>query len=206
MADGTITDYGGGGDTSSFDYGGALSAGGSIIGGIGSYLSGQATATADKYAAKADLARQQGYEQESTAYTEAAGYAQGNVDLAKESTAIKEYQTSRQINAVIGKQRAQVGGAGFTESGTGLYLLRASAAQGALATGLVGVQGAIQEQGYAAQVAADTALSTEATTAADAAGVAAQGAEKAASAASTAGTLGLISGIIGGVVKAAALF
>jgi hypothetical protein len=199
-------DYGGGGDTSSFNYGGAINAGGSIIGGIGAFVAGQATAGADRAQAAADLAKAAGYNEESTAYSEAAGYAAGNVQLAEESTAIKTYQNNRLVNRAIGAQRAQIGGAGFTESGSGLDILRSSAQQGALATGLIGVQGAINEQGYLAQQSADVALSQEATTAANAATAAAGDANKAAGAAETGGIIGAIGGVIKGGFGIASLF
>lgn len=172
--------------------GAGLSAVGSLVGAFGTFQAGQANAAADQAAAK-------GYEEESQAYTQAAGYAQGNVQLAEESTAIQQYQQQRALTKSLGATKAEVAGAGFSASGTGLDLLRGSMAQGALATGLIGVQGAITSQGYAAQSAADTALSNEAS-AAEAA------AKAAASSASSGGIIGALGGVLGGVAKIAPLF
>ncbi len=149
------------------DIGTGLTIGGDIVGGIAGYYAGQAKAG--------------GLRAESRAYTEAAGFASGNVQLAEESKAIKDYLTQRQVLSAEGKQIADVGGAGFAESGSALSLLRESAAQGALATGLVNVQGEIQAQGYRAQAANDISLASQA--------------KSAAGAAEDAGTAALIGGI-----------
>ncbi len=179
---------GGGGSSSSFNFGAGVSVAGDVLGGFGAFEAGQSTAAADR-------AKARGFGLESTAYTQAAGYAQGNVDLAEEAKAIKNYQTMRHVAAVEGSQKAAVGGAGFAESGTALSLLKDSAAQGALASGLVNVQGEIQAQGYRAQQASDLALSNEALNAQAAA-------KHAASAAEDQGIFGLIGGIAKGGIAA----
>ncbi len=86
-----------------------------------------------------------------SSYTEAAAIAEQNALLAKTATAIQETQESRQIYKVLGKQRADIGGAGFAQSGTALDLLRDSASQGALTKAMTAEQGAITENSYAAQ-------------------------------------------------------
>ncbi len=164
-----------------------LGAAGDLIGGFGSLIAGDATAAADRAKAK-------GFQEESLAYTQAAGYAAGEVNLAEESKAIKKYQQQLLINRTIGAQEAQVGGGGFQESGSGLSLLKASMAQGALATGLVGVQGEINAEGYRAQQAADAGLANQADTAAAAA-------RSAASSASEGGIFGALGGVLGGAAK-----
>ncbi len=87
----------------------------------------------------------------SDSYTAAAAIADQNVELAKQEAAIKETQTQRQIYQTIGKQQAQVGGAGMAESGSALDVLRSSMSQGALAKAMVANQGAITENAYAEQ-------------------------------------------------------
>lgn len=181
--------------------GGAVGAIGSIFQGISGNIAAQGQASADRSTAAGDLATAQGYEAESQAYSEAAGYAAGNVTLAEESKAIQQYQQQRSLSLSLGRTRAQLAGAGLTSGGSGLDILRASAAQGALAKGLIGVQGEIQAQGYRAQSAADTLLSEQATDAATSAQDAAAAARTQASAASKAGTISLIGGIVGGIGK-----
>lgn len=154
----------------STQWGAGLGAAGAIAGGIGGYFADEASA--------------EGYKQESQAYTQAAGYAQSNVDLAEEAKTIKMYQTQRQIDSTIGAQRVAVGASGFAESGSALDILRSSMSEGALAEGLVGVQGEINAEGYRAQKAQDLGLAKQSAAAADAA--------------STRG----ITDIIGGVFKA----
>jgi len=167
----TPASSGGGGGSSGFSNLGAdIGAVGSIAGGISGYLSSQATAS--------------GLESQSRAYTLAAGYAAGDVNIAEEMKAIKAYQTQRKVNTVAGSLSAGLGGAGFTSGGSGLSLMRENMQQGALATGMVNVQGEQVAQGYRAQQAAD-------------AGLASQAAE-AASAASSAGTMDLIGGFLKG--------
>lgn len=84
-------------------------------------------------------------------YREAAAIVNQNAIIAREATRIREIQESRKIYRTIGRQRAGVGGAGFAESGTALYLLRNSVSEGALAKGMIKAQGAITENSYAAQ-------------------------------------------------------
>lgn len=158
---------------SATDFSSGLGAAGALAGGIGTYI-------ADEY-------KSEGYEQESKAYTQAAGYAAGNVQLSEEGTAIKAYQTQRAVNQAIAKQEAGVAGAGFANSGSAQYLLRSSLSQGALAGGLVDVQGAAQKEGYLAQQAADLNLAKQARTSAEAASVA--------------GDIGLVGGLIGAAAK-----
>ena len=137
------------------DIGTGLSIGGDILGGFSTY--------------QADQAKAQGLRAESRAYNLAAGYAAGDVQLAEESKMIREYQTQRKVSEVEGAQVAQAGSAGFASGGSGLSLLKESASQGALATGLVNVQGEQIAQNYRAQQAADIGLSSQSANAAKAA-------------------------------------
>lgn len=166
--------------------GAGFSAFGDLAGAAGSVFGGFQRADADE-------ARATGYELESQAYNTAAGFASGNVDIAEEAKRIKAYQQQRTIDATIGTQEAQVGNAGFSQSGTALSLLRSSMAQGALATGLVNVQGETQAQGYRAQVASDTLLAEKSKDAAEAA-----------KSAESSDIFGGLLGGAGGIIKAAA--
>ena len=87
-------------------------------------------------------------------YSGAAALAEQNAGLAAASTRIQEAQAARTVNQSIGTTAADMAGAGFTESGSGLDVLRASAQQGALQKSLINIQGAINENSYAAQAGA----------------------------------------------------
>lgn len=113
----------------------------------------------------------------------AATLATQNAQLAAASTKIQATQTARSVAQSLGTTQADVAGAGFTTSGSGLAILKASASQGALAKSLVNIQGAINENSYAAQAGA---YSGEATAAKEA---------------STAGTIGAIGAIGGALVS-----
>ena len=117
----------------------------------------------------------------SNSFSSAATLATQNAQLTAASTRIQETQTARQLFQTEGTQLADVAGAGFTESGSALDLLKSSMSQGALAKSLVNIQGAIQENSYAAQAGAY------------------QGEAAAANEASTAGTISAI-GAIGGAL------
>ncbi len=96
------------------------------------------------------------------AYKTAAGIDLQNAQLAKESAAIQEVQTQRQVLLTTGAQQAQVGGAGFASSGSSLDLLRSSQQQGALATSLIKTQGAINVNNFEEQAAANTGMANAA--------------------------------------------
>lgn len=87
-------------------------------------------------------------------YLEAADIENQNAQLAKMSAAIQETATQRQINKTIGGQAADVAGAGFAQSGSALDLMKDSASQGALQKALIGLQGQINSNSYAAQAGA----------------------------------------------------
>jgi hypothetical protein len=91
-----------------------------------------------KYKAQGDLAEQ-------GQYTEAASFAQRNVAFTQQSTAIKEFQTEREIQNSLGETRADVAGACFAESGSALDILRESASQGSLQKSVLATQGLITE-------------------------------------------------------------
>lgn len=113
----------------------------------------------------------------------AATLATQNAQLAMASTKIQATQTARTVAQSLGSSTADVAGAGFTTSGSALDILKESASQGALAKSLVNIQGAINENSYAAQAGAY------------------QGEANAAKEASTAGTIGAIASIGGGLIS-----
>ena len=141
--------------------------------------------------AVSDLFGSQGEAAQANSYAGGAALAQQNAQLTAASTAIQQTQTTRQVEQSLATTQADVAGAGFTESGSALDILKMSAQQGALAKSLVNIQGAINENSYAAQAGA---LSGEAA---------------AANATSTAGEIsgivnaaGAAVGAIGGVLSA----
>ena len=91
-----------------------------------------------------------------------------NKQFAETSTAIKEQQTQRSIESVIGQQQADVAAGGFAATGSALDLLRDSMAQGALTKAAVGQQGLIEEAGYQEQADSYAIMAKSARLAADA--------------------------------------
>lgn len=86
----------------------------------------------------------------------ASDLAKQNALFEKASTGIKEMQTQRQTYLGLGQETADIAGAGFSMSGTGLDLLRSGVEQGALTKQVVTAQGQIKEAGYKEQSAAYT--------------------------------------------------
>jgi hypothetical protein len=84
-------------------------------------------------------------------YDLARDLALKNKQFTETSTAIKEQQTQRSVETVIGQQQADVAAGGFAATGSALDLLRDSMAQGALTKAAVGQQGLIEEAGYQQQ-------------------------------------------------------
>jgi hypothetical protein len=84
-------------------------------------------------------------------YNEASTIALENVGITRSATALKELTEGLDITRARGAQRAQIGGAGFAESGTALDLLAASATRGALTKAMTEEQGAITANSYAEQ-------------------------------------------------------
>ena len=84
-------------------------------------------------------------------YDLAAELARKNEAYSMASTRIQRYQNDRQVAQALGQQRAGVAAAGFSDSGSAMDLMRDSASQGALASGVLGMQGAITAEGYEEQ-------------------------------------------------------
>lgn len=119
---------------------------------------------------------------EANSYTSAASLDEQNAQLTAASTRIQATQEARTVSQSLGTTVADVAGAGFTESGSALAILKSSAQQGALASSLINIQGAINENAYAAEAGANTAKA------------------KAANEANTAGTISAIASIGGALV------
>lgn len=108
-------------------------------------------AVKDLFAASSYKTRAQGNRLQAQQYDLAQKFSLQNKQFAETSTAIKEQQTQRSIENVIGQQQADVAAGGFASSGTALDLLRDSMSQGALTKAVVGQQGLIEEAGYQEQ-------------------------------------------------------
>ena len=101
-----------------------------------------------------DLFTSKGNAAQAADYQGAANLATQNAQLSAASTRIQETQVARSVTQSLGTTQADIAGAGFTMSGSALDILRSSASQGSLATSLVNIQGAINENSYAAQAGA----------------------------------------------------
>ena len=133
-------------------------------------------AVSDLFAAEGDRAKAAGDRSEATDYGLASGLAGENEKFTETSTAIKEAQQARQVTLGLGKESADIAGAGFAASGSALDLMRDSAQQGALTHAVLGQQGLITEAGYTEQQQAYTNMQAAANQAANAEDNAATGA------------------------------
>jgi hypothetical protein len=149
-------------------------------------------AVSDLFAAEGDRAKAAGDRSEATDYGLASDLAGQNEKYTETSTAIKEAQQARQVTMGLGKESADVAGAGFAASGSALDLMHDSASQGALTHAVLGQQGLITEAGYTEQQQAYTNMKAAANAAADAEDNAATGAT--------------IGAVINGVAAVASLF
>lgn len=108
-------------------------------------------AVSDLFGAQGAMTSAQGAEDEAKAYKLASGLAKQNQEYTQESTAVQEMQQNRVAMQAQGSAQADVAGAGFSNSGSGLDILRSNASQAALASGVMAKQGAITEAGYQEQ-------------------------------------------------------
>ena len=145
-----------------FGQGGAFGANtvNNVGGAVNDLFSSEATATGLRL--KASGARIEGEN-----YDLAATLAKQNEQFTEQSTAVKQVMADRQISMGIGTEEAGIAGAGFSNSGSALDLLRSSAQQGALQKQLIGQQGLITEAGYNEQAASYTKLADYARYSAD---------------------------------------
>ena len=115
--------------------------------------------------AASDLFKGFGAGVEAKNYDAAAVMSDKNEQYTKMATAVKEAQQTRALTLGLGETRADVAGAGFSEGGSALDLLRDSASQGALAKETLNQQGLITEEGYQQQAASYRAMADSARTA-----------------------------------------
>jgi hypothetical protein len=151
-------------------------------------------AVSDLFAASGDRAKAKGDFLEAQSYDEAAVLAGQNAQFTQVSTAVKQVQIDRANTQMIGGQKADVAGAGFSASGSALDLLRDSASQGALTKAVAGEQGLITEAGYKEQQQSYVNMSSAATIAGNAANKAAEGADIGAAFKAAAGIATLFTG------------
>ena len=165
----------------------------------------------DIFAGIGDQAKAQGDFAEASNYTLASQLATQNEKFTETSTAIKEAQQSREMMNTLGGQQADVAGAGFTEGGSALDIMRDSAAQGALTHAVLGQQGLITEAGYQEQAQSYQTMATAATAAGNAENNASPfaditgGLKMVAALASlfTGGASDAVAGVVGGAAKSA---
>jgi hypothetical protein len=134
---------------------------GSLVSGVGSYLSSQSTAAASELLAAGDVSA-------AGDYTKAANIATQNVGIEGMSTAIQQAQLNRKIYKTVSGQQAATGAANVGGGSAG-DLLRESFSQGALAQTLVTTQGNIQKNAFEEQATAYQAMAGSANAAAAAA-------------------------------------
>ncbi len=138
---------------------------GSLAQGAGAFGGG----VSDLFSAAADRTKALGDYFEAGNYDLAARYADQEAAFTKESTAIQSMQSERSTYKSMSQTSADVAGAGFAASGSGLDILAESASQGALQRAVIERQGLITEAGYEEQAqsfrnmesAADMAASGE---------------------------------------------
>lgn len=133
-------------------------------------------AVSDIFAASALRAKARGARMEAKEYDLARNLSLENAQFAETSTAIKEHQLQRSIEATVGQQQADIAANGFAASGTAIDLLRDSVAQGALTKAVAQHQGIIEEDAYKEQAASYALMSEAAQEAARASDKAATGA------------------------------
>lgn len=86
-------------------------------------------------------------------YGMAADLAGKNEQYTEESTALQTLQQERTNYQAYSGAQSDIAGAGFRESGSGLYILQDNARQGQLAISTLQKQGLITEEGYREQAA-----------------------------------------------------
>lgn len=152
------------------DYFGAAD---SLLGGLGSFFSGQAGA--------------KGFRASARAYRQAAQFSQESAAITERSTAIQQSQATRQLYGVLSGQQADIAGAGLKNAGSAQYLLRSTAEQIGVTHALIGNQGLITELGFQREAAAEIGQANQAAAQAKGSG--------------KGGFLGAVGGVVGAVGK-----
>ena len=88
-------------------------------------ISSVGSAVNDLFAADAHRSKATGLGIEAKNYDRASEFANQNARFTEQSTAIKQFQTDRDIYKTIGGQQADVAAAGFAASGSALDIMRA---------------------------------------------------------------------------------
>lgn len=130
------------------------------------------TALGDVGGAVSALYGAKGANASADSYDIAQNVAAQNAILAEQATRIKDAQLKRQIFKTLGTQQAQVGGAGFSASGSALDLLRSSASEGAMTRAINEEKGAITANSYIEQAGRFGALASAARASAKGQGIA----------------------------------
>ena len=104
--------------------------------------------------AAGSAASAEGYRAEARAYSAAAIISGTNAQLTAGSTRLQQQRADRDLFKVLGAAKADIAGAGLTEAGSALDIIRGSAAEGALQKQVIGTQGTISENAYLQQQAA----------------------------------------------------
>ena len=117
--------------------------------GLSSLIGG--TNFGDLGGAVSDLFGAFGDSAEGSAYKKAAALERQNEQLAEASTRIQETQAQRQLQMAQGETSSEVAGAGFTQGGSALDIMRSNAEQGALNKSLIQEQGQIQVNNFEQQ-------------------------------------------------------
>lgn len=191
------------------DFGGGGFKGGGLSSSVFSNVGG---AVSDLYSARGLKTKAEGNRLEAEQYDLAAAFARRNEQYAKTSTEIKDYQLTRGIGLTLGQQSADVAASGFGAAGSALDLMRDSAAQGALARGVLQAQGMIEVEGYEQQAKSYDIMAKASRMAADANEEAAGGMrwgaalKGAAAGASMGSAFGPWGAAAGGVIGGAAAF
>jgi hypothetical protein len=118
----------------------------------------QISAESSEITAEGLRTKAQGDIAEAQNYTLAAGLATANAEYTNVSTRIQQSQQARQETQTLGSTRAAVAGSGFSNGGSAFYLMKEGANQGALASGTIGMQGAITAAGYTEQAQSFTTM------------------------------------------------
>lgn len=119
----------------------------------GASLGAAGAGVSDIFQGFAEQTKSKGDYLSAESYNEAANFANQEAAFTKQSTAITEFQQTRELTKSLGQTTADVAGAGFATAGSALDILRDSASQGALQKAVTSEQGLITEAGYKEEAA-----------------------------------------------------
>lgn len=128
------------------------------INSIGGAVQDLFSADAHRSLAEGHRYKAQGQRIEAGNYDRSSEFSEQSALFTETSTAIKQAQTDRDIYKTLGGQQADIAGAGLSNSGSAIDLMRDSASQGALMKAVGAAQGLITEEGYQVQAKNYTAM------------------------------------------------